>query len=83
MEAVFAEATTNAVALVPIITVVVQLLKPMNIKKDYLPHVSLACGLFIGVVIGIATGDYMNILAGALAGLGASGLYDLGKGSVK
>ena len=83
MELVFAEATTNAVALVPLITIMVQLLKPMNIKKDYLPHVSLACGLFIGVIVSLITGDYMNILAGALAGLGASGLYDLGKGSMK
>lgn len=83
MELIFAEATTNAVALAPLITIIVQLLKPMNIKKDYLPHVSLACGLLIGVVISIATGDYMNVLAGALAGLGGSGLYDLGKGSLK
>lgn len=83
MELVFAEATTNAIALAPLITIIVQLLKPMNIKKDYLPHVSLACGLFIGVIVSLVTSDYMNILAGALAGLGASGLYDLGKGSLK
>lgn len=83
MELVFAEATTNAVALVPLITIIVQLLKPMNIKNDYLPHVSLACGLFIGLIISVVTGDYMNVLAGALAGLGSSGLYDLGKGSLK
>lgn len=83
MEVVFAEAITNAIALAPIITIIVQLLKPMNIKKDYLPHVSLACGLLIGVIVSLITGDYMNVLAGALAGLGASGLYDLGKGSLK
>ena len=83
MDLVLAEAMTNAVALAPLITIIVQLLKPMNIKKDYLPHVSLACGLFIGVIVSIITSDYMNVLAGALAGLGASGLYDLGKGSLK
>ena len=83
MDLIFAEATTNAAALVPLITIMVQLLKPMNIKKEYLPHVSLACGLFIGLIISVVTGDYMNVLAGALAGLGSSGLYDLGKGSLK
>lgn len=83
MDLVFAEATTNAIVLAPLITIIVQLLKPMNIKKDYLPHVSLACGLFIGVIVSLITGDYMNVLAGALAGLGASGLFDLGKGSLK
>lgn len=83
MELIFAEATTNAVTLAPIITVIVQLLKPFNIKNDYLPHVSLACGLCVGLVISLVTSDYLNVLAGALAGLGASGLYDLGKGSFK
>ena len=83
MDLIFAEATTNAVALAPLITIIVQLLKPMNIKKDYLPHVSLACGLLIGIIVSLITSDYMNVLAGALAGLGASGLYDLGKGSLK
>lgn len=76
MELLFEEAVANAVWITPIVSIIVQLLKPFSIPKDFFPHVSLGVGLLVGVVIGFASGNWIHLLTGLISGLAASGLYD-------
>lgn len=79
MEALLNEAIAHAVWITPIVTIIVQLLKPFNINKQFYPHVSILVGVLIGVIIGFASGSWVHLLTGLLSGLSASGLYDVGK----
>lgn len=74
------EAHAVALTMLPFVMALVQLIKPTKLKPDFYPHASLACGLLLGLLVGVFTQDYSNIIAGGIAGLAASGLYDLGKG---
>lgn len=73
----------TAIILAPIIQIAVELLKPFNLNPDFYPHVSLLCGLGVGIVLSIIYQNPEFILSGLLGALSASGLYDLGKGSLK
>lgn len=79
MELLFENSVANAALLTPIVTIIVQLLKPFNINTDFYPHVSIAVGLLIGLIIGFATSDWAYLLTGLISGFSASGLYDVGK----
>lgn len=78
METLLNEAVILAGVLAPVVAIVVQLLKTADIKTKWLPFLSIALGIAIGVVFAIASGADLFVygLAGFLAGAGASGLYD-------
>lgn len=64
-----------------IVTAVTQLTKSMFSNKKYLPIYNIILGVAIGLIYAytIVKGDYSVYgWAGALAGLGAGGFYDLG-----
>lgn len=62
-----------------------QLVKQTNIPNKLMPAISTAIGIAVGAValfIPEITGELSvggHLLAGAISGLSASGLYDLGK----
>lgn len=64
-----------------IVTSVTQLTKTMFSNKRYLPIYNVAIGIVLSLIYAytISKGDYTAFAwAGALAGLGAGGFYDLG-----
>ena len=64
-----------------IVTAVTQLTKSMFSNKKYLPIYNVIIGIVLGLLYAytITKGDYSIYgWAGALAGLGAGGFYDLG-----
>ncbi|MEK5069835.1 holin [Sporosarcina sp. FSL K6-1508] len=70
-----------ATVLAPVILAAVQLAKQtMNIKKNYIPLIAFV----IGIAIGFAASPFteldltLRLWAGGLAGLSATGLFELG-----
>jgi hypothetical protein len=69
-----------ATILMPIITGLVQLAKKtVNIKNNFLSLIALAVGLFVGFAASPFTDLdlVLRLWAGGLAGLSATGLYEL------
>ena len=70
-----------ATVLAPIILAVVQLIKgTVNIPKNYIPLIAFAVGIFIGFAAAPFTDldAVLRLWAGGLAGLSATGLFELG-----
>lgn len=70
-----------ATILAPIILAAVQLVKlTVNIPKNYIPPIAFAVGLFIGFAASPFTDLdlVLRLWAGGLAGLSATGLFELG-----
>lgn len=70
-----------ATILAPIILAVVQLVKvTVNIPKNYIPLIAFAVGIFIGFAASPFTDLelVLRLWAGGLAGLSATGLFELG-----
>lgn len=78
METVLNEAVALAGIMLPVIAIIVQLIKQLEIKHKWLPLISIALGIVTGIVFGYATNADLFVygLAGFLSGAGASGLYD-------
>ena len=59
--------------------------KGLNIPKRYLPVINVVIGVGYGAFLSYRDGTELmqSIITGALAGLSASGLFDLGKGVIK
>lgn len=78
-----------ATILAPIILAMVQLIKvTANIPKNYIPLIAFAVGIFIGFAASPFTDLdlVLRLWAGGLAGLSATGLFELGnkyEGSTK
>lgn len=71
-----------AVAIVGLITSVVQVLKAsLNIAKRFVPIVSVAVGILFGLLLQPLTDYslYIMAVAGLIGGLAASGTFDLTK----
>ena len=71
-----------ALAIVGLITALVQVLKTtLNLKKRYVPIVSLAVGILFGLLLQPLTDHnfYTMAVAGLIGGLTASGTFDLTK----
>ncbi|MEK4922403.1 holin [Cytobacillus sp. FSL R5-0569] len=67
--------------LLPIILAVVELVKrTFSVKKNYLPLIAVVIGLVIGVIATPFTDLdlVLRIWSGGLAGLSATGLFELG-----
>lgn len=70
-----------ATILAPIILAVVQLVKvTVNTPKNYVPLIAFAVGIFIGYAASPFTDLdlVLRLWAGGLAGLSATGLFELG-----
>ena len=78
METIMNEAVILAGAMTPIILILVQLVKGLDVDKKYLPHISILLGTVAGVVFGFAIGGELFVygLAGFISGAASSGLYD-------
>ncbi|KXH81804.1 hypothetical protein [Sporosarcina sp. HYO08] len=63
------------VLIIPLILGIVEMFKRAGINAKWLPFISLALGIAIGIVY-VANGDWkQGLLVGAMLGLSASGLY--------
>jgi Bacteriophage A118-like holin, Hol118 len=70
--------SAGALAVVPIISAIVQAVKLTNVPHKWLPLISIGIGIIIGFIANHDTNDLSNtILAGVMYGLSASGLYDV------
>lgn len=70
-----------ATIIVPIVLALVELTKKtVQIKKNYIPLIAFAVGVFIGTVSYPFTDlDFvLRIWSGAVAGLSATGLFEIG-----
>lgn len=77
------EFTIYGIALVPIITGMVELLKKAGIPKRYSPVISLILGLLAGFYY-LAPGDTPRaVLLGLVVGLSAIGLYSGTKNTIE
>lgn len=77
------EFSYEGIALIPIITVMVNLIKRIGLPNDFAPFVSIAIGVVFGIMF-LSNGDIKRgILAGIIMGTSASGLYSSGKKAVR
>ena len=78
METIMNEAVILAGAMAPVILILVQLVKGLDVDTKYLPHISILLGTIAGVVFGFAVGGSLFVygLGGFISGASASGLYD-------
>lgn len=79
MEAIMNEAVITAGILLPIITIVMQAIKQLEVVNNkYLPLISMVTGIAVGAVLSVVFEQdlALYIVGGFLAGAGASGLYD-------
>ena len=78
METIMNEAVILAGAMAPVILILVQLVKGLDVDTKYLPHISILLGTVAGVVFGFAVGGGLFVygLAGFISGAASSGLYD-------
>ena len=68
--------------LAPLVTAFMELLKrTFSIPKKYIPICSFFVGLFIGLLAAPFTdmGPELRLWSGGIAGLAATGLYEIGK----
>lgn len=75
-----------ATILAPIILAVIQLIKVSTpIKKNYIPLIAFVVGIFIGFAASPFTELelVLRLWAGVLAGLSATGLFELGSKSAE
>jgi hypothetical protein len=75
------ESALTAIGTAPVITALVQLVKPFVKRDDWFGPLALLFGVLTNVGAGLATGGNVaeSFAAGVLAGLAASGLYSTGK----
>uniref|UniRef100_UPI003529F52D holin n=1 Tax=Aerococcus urinaeequi TaxID=51665 RepID=UPI003529F52D len=78
MDNLLNEASALAVAMAPVIAIIVQLLKTAEINTRWLPFISIGLGIAVGIVFALASGAdlFLYGLAGFLSGAASSGLYD-------
>lgn len=69
----------KGIAIIPIITMLVDVLKRAGLPKKFAPLTSLILGVVFGMVF-LNDGDIKNaIITGLIIGMSASGLYSGGK----
>ena len=78
MDNLLNEAIGLAAVMSPVILIFVQLFKTADLNKRWLPFISIALGIGVGIVFALAIGADLSLygLAGFLSGAAASGLYD-------
>lgn len=73
------EFSYKGVALIPIITFLVDILKSLGLKPKYAPFACLVFGILFGVLFLECKDIRENILEGILMGTSATGLYSNGR----
>lgn len=69
----------KGIALIPIITILVDVIKKAGLPKNFAPLMSLILGVIAGLIFE-NNGDIKNgIITGLIMGMSASGLYSGGK----
>ncbi|MCM1990771.1 holin [Oceanirhabdus seepicola] len=77
------EFTYQGIALIPVVTILVDIIKRTGVSSKFLPLISLGIGIIFGIIF-VSNGDIKNgILAGVVIGISASGLYSNGKEVMK
>lgn len=62
---------------IPVVAGICQAVKYTGkVAKNYIPVVSIAVGLVLGLIATYFTKDVETVVTGVIAGLAASGLYD-------
>lgn len=84
MQGIMENGVAIAVVLMPWIKVLVDVIKPFIKDTKWYPILSMLIGVVFGIVVSLLFGFSVPeyVLAGFIAGVGASGLYDIAK-SVK
>jgi hypothetical protein len=73
----------NGIALIPIITILVDVIKKAGLPSNFAPLVSLVLGVVFGFIFD-SSGDIKSaIVTGLIMGMSASGLYSGGKEASK
>ncbi|WBW95793.1 holin [Oceanirhabdus sp. W0125-5] len=73
------EFTYEGIALIPIVTILVNIIKGTGVPTKFLPLISLCIGVVFGILF-VGNGDIKNgVLAGIVIGISASGLYSNGR----
>lgn len=71
--------TYGNIALIPVVTILVNMIKVTGVSKKFYPLISLGLGIIFGFIF-ITDGDWRNkLMGGIVIGIGASGLYSNGK----
>jgi hypothetical protein len=73
----------NGIALIPLITILVDVIKKAGLPNNFAPLVSLVLGVIFGFMFD-SNGDVKSaIVTGLIMGMSASGLYSGGKEASK
>ena len=85
MEELLNEAITVAGSLAIVISLVLQVAKQYVPNKQYVPIIASVSGILIGLLFGwyLSADLFVYGLAGLLGGLGSTGLYEVGKQTLK
>lgn len=75
----YMEFSYKGVALIPIITFLVDVLKSLGLKPRYAPFACLVLGILLGMLFLECRDIKENILQGILMGTSATGLYSNGR----
>ncbi len=73
----------NAMALIPIITILVDVIKKAGLPKNFAPLVSVILGIVFGLIYENSGNVKNAIITGLIMGMSASGLYSTGKEASK
>jgi len=73
------EVSYKGIALIPIITFLVDVLKSLGLKPRYAPFACLVLGILFGMLFLECKDIRENILQGILMGTSATGLYSNGR----
>ena len=72
------EFTYEGIALIPVVTILVNIIKRIGVPSKFHPLISLVIGIAFGIIF-IGNGDIKKgILSGIIIGISASGLYSNG-----
>ncbi|KYH34510.1 hypothetical protein CLTEP_15590 [Clostridium tepidiprofundi DSM 19306] len=69
----------KGIALIPIVTLIVNIIKKAGVPSKFAPLVSLIIGLIFGILFLADSDVKQGILLGIIIGISASGLYSNGK----
>jgi len=76
------ETQYTAGLLIPAVAGLTQIFHPFKIPQRFMPVISIAIGIGLVFLVGLVEPIRLNIMAGIVIGLSASGLYDVVKKTV-
>ncbi len=77
------EFTYEGIALIPVVTILVNIIKGTGVSSRFHPIISVGLGIIFGIIF-VSNGDIKKgVLSGIVIGISASGLYSNGREVVK